>query len=373
MGLRLDTTPLRTSRDYRLLWTSGWVMQLGQMVTYVAVPAQVHRLTGSNTAVGALGAVEVVPLVVFGLWGGALADHLDRRRLLVRTGIAQAAVALALLLNAASGRPQVWLLYVLGMVAATIGALARPSREALVPRTVERGQLAAAVSLDALASRLGDHPHGEGAERASLAGIGAGLRYAVGRHDLLGTYAVDLVAMTLAFPVAVFPAFADELGHPGSLGLLYAAGSVGAVVVTATSGWTGRVRHRGRAVAISAACWGAAMAAAGAFGGLALVLIALGVAGAADMVSGLFRTVIWHETIPDGLRGRLAGVEMLSYTLGPLAGQVRAGAAADLVGVRPALVSGGVACVVGVALVVVLLPALWRYDRRAVSPVGGAT
>lgn len=411
--LRIDITPLRSSRDFRLLFGAGSVFYLGQMVTYVAVPAQVYAITRSNTAVGVLGVVEVVPLVVFGLWGGALADHLDRRRLLLRSGVAQAAVAGALVLNAVSGRPQVWLLYVLGMLAAVVGALSRPSREALVPRVVPRGQLAAAVSLDSLSrqlgtlvgpalggvlvvtvgfgwaytvdlaglavasvlvARLGDHPHEGETERPSVAGIVAGLRYAVGRKDLLGTYAIDLVAMTLAFPVAVYPAFAgDVLGRPGALGLLHVAGSVGALAATLTSGWTGRVRHRGRAVVVAAAVWGAAVAGAGVAPTLALVLVGLAFAGAADMVSGLFRTVIWHETIPDALRGRLAGVEMLSYSLGPLAGQLRAGVAADAMGVRAAIVSGGVACVAGVAVVTLLLPAFWRYDGVVPAVAGAPT
>ena len=244
---RLDTTPLRGSRDFRLLCGAGTVFYIGQMVTYVAVPAQLYQLTHSNAAVGALGGAEVVPLVVFGLWGGALADHLDRRRLLVRTGLAQVVITAALVANAAAPRPQVWLLYVLGGLAAVASALQRPSREALVPRMVPRTQLAAAVSLNslgmqlgtlagpalggllvasagagwayavdlvglaaatALIARIGPYPHGDETERPSLAGIAAGLRYAFGRRDLLGTYAIDLVAMTLAFPLAVYPAFA---------------------------------------------------------------------------------------------------------------------------------------------------------------------
>jgi MFS family permease len=301
---------------------------------------------------------------------------------------------------------------VLGLLAAVAGALGQPSREALVPRMVPRGQLAAAVSLTslsrqlgslagpaiggllvatvgfgwafavdlvglvvatALVARLGPYPHDGDTVRPSVATIVAGLRYAVGRKDLLGTYAVDLVAMTLAFPVAVYPAFArDDLGHPGALGLLHVAGSAGAVAATLTSGWTGRVHHRGRAVVLAAAAWGAAVAGAGAAPVLVLVLVGLAVAGAADMVSGLFRTVIWHETIPDALRGRLAGVEMLSYSLGPLAGQVRAGVAADAVGVRAAIVSGGVACVLGVAVVAALLPSFWRTDGRGTVAPGAA-
>jgi MFS family permease len=403
-SLRIDTTPLRSSRDFRLLLGAGGVFYLGQMVTYVVLPAQMYQLTGSNAAVGALGAAEVVPLVVFGLWGGALADHVDRRRMLVWCGVAQVVITAALVANAAVARPQTWLLYVLGALAATAGALQRPSREALLPRVVSRSELPAAVSMNqlvmqaamlvgpalaglllatvgtvwaysvdlaglvvatALTARLGAYPHAGETERPSLRGVAAGVRYAVGRRDLLGTYVVDLAAMTLAYPVAVFPAWAaDVLHRPGALGLLYVAGSVGGLAATITSGWTAHVRHRGRAIVLAAACWGGATALAGATGALWLVLVALVVAGAADSTSGLFRGVVWHETIPDAYRGRLAGVEMLSYSLGPLAGQVRAGLVADATTVRTSIVSGGIMCVVGVALVTVLLPAFWRYDAR---------
>ena len=400
----MDTTPLRSSADFRRLFLAGTVFYLGGMVSYVALPWQLYHLTGSNLAVGVLGVVELVPLVVFGLWGGALADHADRRRILVGTGLVQIVLTAALMVNAALGDPHVWVLYLIGAGLSAAQALQRPSREALIPRTVSHHQLPAAIALSsigmqvgllggpalggvlvesvgaataygvdvvglmiatALFARLAPYPPlGEGTA-PSLASIADGARYAVRRPDLLGTYLVDIVAMFLAMPTVLFPALAaDVLGAPHVLGLLYSAGTVGSLLVTATSGWTARVHRHGRAVVLAAAAWGAAVAAAGLTTNVWLVVGCFAVAGAADMISALFRSVIWHQTIPDEMRGRLAGIEMLSYSIGPLGGQVRSGLVADRWSVRTSITSGGVLCVIGVALTAAWFRGFWGYDAR---------
>ena len=402
--LRVDTTPLRESRDFRLLFWAGTVFYLGGMVSYVAVPYQLFHLTHSNFAVGLLGIVELVPLVVFGLWGGALADHVDRRTMVLGSGIAQAVLTLGLVLNAFLPHPQVWPIYVIGAVLSAAQSLQRPSREALIPRTVRHQQLPAAVALSSLSmqvgllagpaigglliqavgvtwcfaidvtgmtiasllfARLGRYPATDRSNPPSLSGIAEGLRYAVRRKDLMGTYLIDIVAMFLAMPTVLYPALAATVLHaPGAYGLLVSVGTVGSLIATTTSGWTARVHHHGRAVVIAAACWGAAVALAGLTTNLALVLVCFAVAGAADMVSGIFRGTIWHQTIPDSMRGRLAGIEMLSYSLGPLGGQARAGLVADRFGVRASITSGGLLCVAGVGLTAAWLRDFWRYDSR---------
>ncbi len=402
--LRMDLTPLRASPDYRVLFLAGTVFYLGAMMAYVAVPYQLYALTGSNLAVGAVGVVELVPLVVFGLWGGALADHLDRRLLLVWTGVAQVLLTSVLLVNAFLPEPRVWVIYVVAAVLSAAQALQRPSREALLPRTVEHSQLPAAVALSSvgmqtgmlagpavgglllhavgagwcfvadvvgiavatlLFTRLRSYPPREGSQPPSLRGIGEGLQYAVRRRDLLGTYLIDIVAMLMAMPTVIFPALAqDVLQRPELLGLLYTAGTVGALLSSVTSGWTGRVHHHGRAVVVAAMVWGASVALAGLTLDPWLVLACFAVAGAADNLSGIFRSVIWHQTIPDSMRGRLAGIEMLSYSLGPLGGEVRSGFVADRFGVRQAVTSGGVLCVLGVAATSVWLRGFWSYDAR---------
>jgi MFS family permease len=214
-----------------------------------------------------------------------------------------------------------------------------------------------------LAFRLAPSPPAHEAE-PSLRGIAEGARYAWRRKDLLGTYAIDLAAMLFAFPIAVFPFLADELDARWALGLMYGMVPFGSLLASLTSGWTSHVHRHGRMVALAAAGWGLAMAAAGGMRNIWLVLLFLTVAGACDQVSGLFRSAMWNQTIPDELRGRLAGIELLSYSVGPQLGQVRAGGVAALTGVRASVWTGGLACVAAVGLLILALPRLMAYDAR---------
>ena len=403
-ALRVDLTPLRTSRDFRLLFWAGTVFYFGGMVSYVAIPYQIYTLTGSNFAVGAIGLVELVPIVVFGLYGGALADHVDRRKLLIWTGVAQAVITAVLAVNAFRDAPDVWLIFVAAFFLASTSSLQRPSREALMPRTVRHDELPAANALSSLGMQLGvlvgpavggllvayvgigwcfvidigglavatllyvlmgTYAHREETTPPSLSGIREGLSYAFNRRDLLGTYLVDIAAMMLAIPVVLFPALVEEVfERPELLGLLYSAETLGALAATALSGWTARISHHGRAIVIAAAAYGLMIGLAGLMPSIWLVGLFLAFAGAADMISAIFRSTVWSQTIPEAMRGRLAGIEMLSYSLGPLAGQVRAGVTADLWSVRGAISSGGFACVAGVGLTALWLRDFWDYDAR---------
>jgi MFS family permease len=399
----MDTRPLRHSRDFRWLFASGLVTYLGSMVTMVALPFQVADLTGSYVAVGLIGLAELVPLVVFGLWGGAMADAVDRRRMVLVTELVALALATALLVNSLLPEPHLWLLYIVAMLFAAVDGLQRPSLEAIVPRVVAHDELAPAAALTSLRWQVGGIagpalgglliagfgvwsayafdaatfglsllalwrirriPPSEAAEPASLRRIGESMRYAWSRKDLLGTYLVDLMAMVFAFPYALFPFLAEDLGAPWVLGFLYSAGAVGSLLATLTSGWTGHVHRHGRAIVLAAIGWGLAIAAVGLATNVWVVLLMLGLAGAADMVSGLFRMLIWNQTIPDELRGRMAGIELLSYSIGPTLGQVRATGAAQLTSLRTSLVSGGLLCAVGGVVLAAVLPSLWRYDAR---------
>jgi MFS family permease len=401
--ITIDLSPLRTSRDYRLLFTGSMVSFIGSMVTYITVPFQVKELTGSLVAVGLLGAAELVPLVLFGLYGGALADVVDRRRMVLLSEAGLCLLSALLLINALLPNPQVWPLYVGVALIAALDGLQRPSLEALVPRLLAPEQLPAAAALSSLRGNVGMiagpaigglvattfgvaaayaldvmtfaaslvalflmravPPLVDGL-RPSLRGIAQGLRYAWGRRELLGTYAVDLSAMFFAMPTALFPFLADDLGAPWALGLLYSAGSVGSLAATLTSGWTSHVHRHGRWVVYAAAAWGGSIALAGLTSDVVWALVFLAMAGAADMVSGLFRLTIWNQTIPDELRGRLAGIELLSYSIGPVLGQSRAGMVAAATSVRTSIVSGGILCIAATALLAAALPALWRYDER---------
>ena len=402
--LRVDLTPWHSSRDYRILLVSGSVFFLGGMFGYVALPYQLYQLTGSNFAVGAMGLVTIAPLVVFGLYSGALADHVDRRKLLIGTGMAQVLICAALLGNSLLDRPQVWVIYLCGALNAIATSLQRPSREALLPRVVRHDEIPAAVALSSLTMQVGQlagpalagllvgavgvtwafaveltglvlatalylglRPYrtNEHSTPPSLRAIGGGIVYAFRRRDLLATYLVDMVGMFLAMPIVLFPAFATEvLQQPKLLGLLYSAEAIGAMCASLTSGWAKHVHHQGRAVVLATICWGAAVGIAGLAPDIWFAIAFFAVAGAADMVSVLFRSVIWNQTIPDEMRGRLAGIEMLGYSLGPLGGQARSGLVADLTGVRAAIVSGGALCVIGVTGTAAWLREFWQYDAR---------
>jgi MFS family permease len=373
----------------------------GSMITYVAIPYQMYQLTRSSLAVGLLGAAELAPLLATGLLGGALADARDRRRMVQLTELGLAVLSAVLVLNAQAEHPQVWVLFVVAALAAALDGLQRPSLEAMVPRLVPREDLAAASALSSLwrslgmvggpaiggllVARLGlavtytvdvasfmfslvmlrlmrALPPSPDAARPSLRGILEGLRYARSRQELLGTYVVDIVVMVFGMPTALFPAIASRYGGAGALGLLYAAPSVGSLLANATSGWTGRVHRHGRAILVAAGVWGAVIAVFGFAEWFWLALALLALAGAADMVSGIFRLTIWNQTIPDHLRGRLAGIELLSYSTGPLLGNLEAGTVAAAFGVRVSVVSGGLLSLVGVGVVALLMPVFRTYD-----------
>jgi MFS family permease len=202
------------------------------------------------------------------------------------------------------------------------------------------------------------------AERPSLRRVVEGIRYARSRPELIGTYVVDIVAMLFGMPMALFPAVAQNLGGAGVLGLLYAAPAVGSFVFYATSGWAKRVHRHGMGVIVAATVWGLAIIGFGVIPGLTAALAFLAVAGAADAMSGLFRSVIWNQTIPDSLRGRLASIELLSYSIGPTLGNFEAGVVASAFSVRTSIISGGVLCVIGCVLCAVALPAFRTYDAR---------
>lgn len=399
----VDLGPLRTSRDFRLLFAGQAVSFAGSMITYVAVPYQVYGLTGSTLAVGLLSLAELAPLLLAALLGGALADARDRRRMVQLSELALAVLSGVLVANALLPHPRVAVLFVVAALAAVADGLQRPSLASMVPRIVPREQLSAAAALESLRGNAGQVlgpplgglliatvglpgtyavdlvsfaasllalsamravPPPADAEPPSLRRIREGLAYARSRPELVGTYLVDINAMLFGMPVALFPALAHRYGGAGVLGLLYAAPSVGSLLASLTSGWAGRVHRHGRAVLVAAGLWGVAIVGFGLAAPLWLALGLLAAAGAADMVSGLFRMTIWNQTIPDSLRGRLAGIEQLSYSIGPLLGNVEAGGVAAVAGVGFSIVSGGVLCVVGTVLLGAALPAFRAYDSR---------
>jgi MFS family permease len=373
------------------------------MITYVAVPFQVKELTNSYVAVAVSGLVEIVPLVIFGLYGGVLADALDRKKLIWVTEAMSLVFTGALLVNSLLDSPSLILIYIVsGLFAATSG-LRQPAMQAALPRLVDHEDMPAAAALMSLRWQTGviigpalggvlistysvavgygadiatfvislvliammkKIPPSQEAQKPSLAGLIDGIKYAFSRKDLLGTYMIDLAAMFFAMPTALIPFWADQLNAPWALGLLYASMTIGSIIVTLTSGWIKNVHFYGRAIMWAAIGWGVAIALSGATNSLWLVLLFLTLAGASDMVSALFRSAMWNQTIPDNFRGRLAGIELLSYSLGPLAGQMRAASMAAVTTLSISVTSGGIICVVTVGFLAFLLPQFRKFDIR---------
>lgn len=398
----IDITPLRVSRDYRLLFFGQLVSFFGSMMSFIILPWQMLQLTGSNEMVGYIYAAEFFPMVTLAFVGGALADAFDKRKMLRATEIGQTVVTLILLVNSFLPAPHIWILYAAAALHAGLAALQRPAFESLIQKIIPDELMSAVAALNSLRYNFGAIiapsiagiivsqfaattvyaidlitfiasliavylisavPSPANAERPSLRSIIEGVRYAVRRKELLGTYLIDIWAMFFAFPQALYPALALAYGDK-FLGLFPAALAVGMLVANLTSGWTRKVHKHGLMVAVAAALWGVGIIFFGMAESVWLALFFLACAGFFDMISGIFRMTIWNQTIPNYLRGRLASLEMISYLTGPMLGGAKMGIVAERYGVKTALVSGGILCVVAVVFSSLLLPKFIAYDGR---------
>jgi MFS family permease len=409
--LAADITPLRASRDMRLLVAGTIVSGLGTQATLVALPYQLYTQTRSPFLTGLLGAVEIVPLVSMSLFGGALADRHDRRRLLLADQVALVVTAGLLALGAFLGEPPVGVLYVLGGLLAGFAAVQNVLRSAILPNLVAPELVNPAIALNfgltqltyvvgpglggvmiglagvgaaytiqavtclamvAAAAAMSPQPPiglepGAGPREPVLHSIAEGLRFVRRNNALLGSFAIDLLAMTFGMPRALFAVLAVSVYGAGAegTGLLYASVAAGATVAALTTGWLAHARRLGRITIYAVGAWGAAIALAGVAGSLWIAAALLAVAGAADSVSAVCRSAINQDVTPDRLRGRMSSVFMLVVASGPRLGDVEAGTVAALTSVRFSVVSGGIACLAGVALVVLAFPALAKYDAHA--------
>jgi len=370
----------------------------------VALPFQIYQLTGSTLAVAALSFVELVPLVTLTLLGGALADALDRRRLLIWTQVGMAVTGVGLVVNAAVPHPQGWACFVLAFFSASFFCLGIGGMRSITPRLVAPERLSAALVLESISSSfasvggpafgglligsvgltstyafdLATFVIGIGsifalptiapvadAARPSLRSIADGFRYVRTQPVVLGFMLVDVNAMVFGMPMALFPAIAThKYGDPTLVGYLYAAPYAGALVSSLASGWIPHVRRQGLAVAVAAAGWGVAIAAFGFADTFWLGLVLLAVAGGADNISAVFRATIMLSATPESMRGRLTGIEFMQVASAPTLGNVEAGVVASLTSLRFSIVSGGLACVAGTLVVAALFPALLRYDAK---------
>jgi MFS family permease len=399
----VDLSPLRSSVQFRRLYVAGFISMLGSQATYVAVPYQLKQLTHSTLAVGSIGLVELAPLVIFGLYGGVLADRMNRRRLIITMEMVLMVSTALLVVNALLPHPLTWILYVDAAIAAGASSLQSPSVSALNQLFVSHDLQRSASTLANISSttasiigpalgglaavafgpgsiyfanvvtftfslyllfRLSATPRPELTGESVMDDLREGVRYARGRADILGTYVIDLIAMILAFPVVMLPFVATRFHETYALSILYCGLPAGALIAGLTSRWTRRIHRYGRAIVIAAAFWGLGIALFGFSSSLWLVVLGLAIGGGADAISGIFRNTMWNESIPPEVRGRMAGIEMISYSLGPTAGQFRAGVMAAWTSLRFSLTFGGLACTGSVGVVAAALPSLWRFDAR---------
>lgn len=406
--LLLDTTPLRLDRDFRWLWAGQTVNGLGTQITRLALPFQVYLLTGSTLAIAALTAFQLVPILVFALGAGALADAVDRRRLLILTQAGLCVSSLGLFALATMDAPPLLAIYALAFIAAGLSTVDHPARTSSVPRLVPTTRLPAALALNSLntqaasivgpavggiliatvglaaayavdaltfvaslfaLSRMRPIPAAVDARRPSLAGIREGLGFVRRRPPVLGTFVIDLIAMVLARPVALFPILALDVFRVGAVGFgfMASAPAVGAFLAALLSGWVGRVRPVGRAVVAAVLVWGLATLGFGLaawLGGPAAFvvgLVMLAVAGASDMLSAVFRNMIVQLATPDELRGRVSSIHILVVTAGPRAGDLQASILAAVLGPAVTVVLGGALCVSGVLAMRNRFPQLGRH------------
>ncbi len=414
--LNTDFSSLRTSRDLRLVELGTLVSSLGTQATLVALPYQLYVQTRSALLVGLLGAVELVPLVAMALLGGAVADRMDRRQLLLIDQLGLVLAAGGLAMAAFIGHPAVATLYVLGGLLAGFSSLQSVARSAILPNLVAPAQLRSAIALtyglaqvamvigpgigglligafgvqaaysvDAVSCLavvftvllIAPQPPNRETDRESIRrSILEGLHYVRGNRALVGSFAIDLVAMCFGMPRALFAVLSVSLYHAGAAGtgVLYAAVSVGATVAALSTGWLAHVRRLGRVVIWAVAAWGTAIVLAGIADSLWPAAAMLALAGAADSISAVCRTTINQSLTPDRMRGRMSAVYSLVVTGGPRLGDIESGTVASAAGARFSVLSGGLLCLLGLGVIVAAFPALASYDSEQwlAEPVAGA-
>ncbi len=405
----VDTSALRDSRDFRLLTLGTFLSSVGSQLTLVALPYQVYTLTGSSLDVGIIGLVELLPFVVVALVGGTLADRYDRRKLLMLAQLLLLSTSLLLASLAAMGSPPVEALFAIAAVAAGFSALDRPTRSAMIPNIVGPKRLEPAISLTyglyqvsmvvgpavagviisqvgltlaysidvctfvamflAAAAMHAQRPESTTEHEPVLKAIRAGLGFAWSKGELMGSFVIDILAMTFGMPRALFPALALTVYHagPSGLGLLYAALSAGAVVAAFTTGWLTHVPRLGRVVVFAVAIWGAGITIMGLTHSLWVAMVCLLVAGAADSISAVCRSTILQVSTPDRMRGRMSSIFTMVVAGGPRLGDMESGVVAATTSLRFSVVSGGVLCMLGILPIVAAFPAFWRYGESPES------
>jgi predicted MFS family arabinose efflux permease len=406
----VDTAVLRESREFRLLFIGQLISTLGNQLTVVAIPFQVYSMTRSSLQVGAISLAQLVPFVAGALWAGPVGDAMDRRGIMVWTAVALTLTSGAMAVNAAAAHPSLVVLYIVSSLAAGLMGFSNTARMASVPGMVERRHLTAALamaqvvfqvgvvvgpalsgvllgiglplvySLDALsfvvalvASAMlkpippSEHPGRLSSWQSTL----EGWRYVRSRQALQGVYLIDVNAMVFGMPRALFPAMAGSVFGGGTitLGFLYAAPGVGALIGAVTTGWVATLRRQGWAVIVAVSVWGVAIALFGLVDTLWVALVLLAIAGWADVISAVLRNTMLQTSIPERFRSRMSSIQMAVVQGGPRLGDMESGTVATLTSVEFSVVSGGLACIVGAAVIGALLPAFRHHVAGEIDDV----
>jgi MFS family permease len=403
----IDVTPLRQSRDLRILLGGQLVSLLGNQLTLVAIPYQVYELTHSSLDVGLVSLAQLIPLLACSLYGGTVIDSTDRRRLLIRVEIVLALCSTGLAINTDLS-PRLWPLFVLPAIAAGLTGFDNPTRNAIVPRLVGAEHISTASAMVQVLNQVGivvgpalgglllagagadfvywfdaatflvaiaaawaisPQPPSEDATRPGLRAVAEGFRYIRQRQGIQGAYLIDINAMVFGMPRALFPAMAITVFHGGAtaVGFLYAAPGVGALIGALITGWVAHVRRQGLTVIVAVMVWGAAIVAFGLMRNLLLALLLLAVAGWADVISAVLRNTIIQLSVPDRLRGRLAAIQIGVVQGGPRLGDLEAGAVGNAFGNEFSVISGGLACIAGALLLAWGLPGFRRVEVSAAT------
>jgi predicted MFS family arabinose efflux permease len=406
----VDTTPLRESRDFRLLFTGQLISMLGTQLTVVAIPYQVYSTTHSSLQVGAISLAQLIPFLAGALSAGPIGDTIDRRKIMVWTAVGMTLTSAAMAVNAAVAHPSLVVLYVVSSLAAGLMGFSSTARMASVPGLVERRDLTAAFALMQIIIQVGTVvgpalsgvllrtglplvysldavsfvvaciasvmlrpiPPAEGAGGLSpWESTKEGLRYLRSRQALQGVYLIDINAMVFGMPRALFPAMAGSVfgGGTVTLGFLYAAPGVGALIGAVTTGWVANLRRQGWAVIVAVSVWGVAIAVFGLVDTLWVGLVLLAVAGWADVISAVLRNTMLQSSIPERFRSRMSSIQMAVVQGGPRVGDMESGAVATLTSVEFSVVSGGLACIVGAAVIGAIMPAFRHYVAGEVDDV----
>ncbi len=405
----VDTTPLKESRDFRLLFSGQLISMLGNQLTVVAIPYQVYSMTHSSLQVGAISLAQLIPFLIGALSAGPVGDSVDKRRIMIWTAGASVLMSAAMAVNAGLAHPSLAVLYVVSALAAGVLVFNNTARMAAIPGLVERRHLIAAASINQIIMQVGvivgpalsglllgiglrlvysldalsfvvalvasimlaPIPPAQGAGRLSpWQSTKEGLRYLRSRQALQGVYIIDINAMVFGLPRALFPAMAGSVFGGGTitLGFLYAAPGIGAFIGAVTTGWVANLRRQGWAVIIAVSVWGAAIVVFGLVDTLWIAMVMLAIAGWADVISAVLRNTILQTSIPDRFRSRMSSIQMAVVQGGPRLGDLESGAVAAAVSTQFSIVSGGLACVIGAFVLTAVLPGFRRYVNEPEAP-----